>query len=181
MRRCYRHLWSSTDLSPAAKSCARAAELCAPSSRWSLRTGPSHRSRAGFAVGPILYLLALIGIGAGILFSGYSQILRSNVQITENMQAQNDLAQAATVLAASSILGSSDNMVLCPPTSGSASANCSLSSLKLESFAAAAAAGGSAQLPTNYASAGTTGTPAGFEVGVFAPGSGMKQLDPYGR
>ena len=53
-------------------------------------------TRAGFAIGPILYLLGLIGIGAGILFSGYSQILRSNIQITEDMQAKNDLNAAAT-------------------------------------------------------------------------------------
>src|SRR5580658_3924230 len=181
MRRCFRHLWSSNDLSPVAKRRARASGLCAPSSEPPLNTGLCHRSRAGFAIGPILYLLALIGIGAGILFSSTSQILRSNIQITESIETQNDLSQAATVLASSSILGNTDNTYLCPPTAGNPSTNCALSAEKLETFAAAIAAGGSAQLPANYASAGTTGTPAGFEVGVFAPGSGMKQLDPYGH
>jgi hypothetical protein len=175
MRRCYRHLWSSNDLSPVAKRRSRASGLCAPSSE------PRHRSRAGFAIGPILYLLALIGIGAGILFSSTSQILRSNIQITESIETQNDLSQAATVLASSSILGSTDNTYLCPPTAGNASANCALSAEKLETFAAVIASGGTAQLPSNYAGAGTTGSPPGFEVGVFAPGSGMKQLDPYGH
>lgn len=132
-------------------------------------------------MGPILYLLALIGIGAGILFSSTSQILRSNIQITESIETQNDLSQAATVLASSSILGSTDNTYLCPPTAGNPSANCALSAEKLETFAAVIASGGTAQLPSNYASAGTTGSPPGFEVGVFAPGSGMKQLDPYGH
>src|ERR1700744_2171460 len=55
--------------------------------------------RAGFAIGPILYLLGLIGVGAGILFSGYSQILRSNIQITSDMQTKNDLSAATKTVA----------------------------------------------------------------------------------
>ena len=43
---------------------------------------PGLRKRAGFGIAPILYMLGLVGVGAGVLFSGYSQILRSNVSIT---------------------------------------------------------------------------------------------------
>src|SRR6202167_437015 len=76
--------------------------------------------RAGFAIGPILYLLGRIGIGAGILISGYSQILRSNIQITEDMQTKNDLNSAATTLSATSVLGTTNNTILCPPQGGNA-------------------------------------------------------------
>lgn len=178
MRRCCQYLWSLNDHCCVVKlRDARQAESRPSSHSLPLRPRLRHSSRAGFAIGPILYLLALLGIGAGILFSGYSQILRSNITITQGMETENDLNQAATILAAASILGSSDSTYLCPPTGGSPSANCSLSNVKLEPFGEANAA----QLPANYSSAGTTGTPSGFEVGVFAPGSGMKQLDPYGH
>src|SRR5580692_11742481 len=79
--------------------------------------------RAGFAIGPILYLLGLIGIGAGILFSGYSQILRSNIQITNDMENKNDLNAAATTLSAAGTL-SADSLEFCPPPGPGASANC---------------------------------------------------------
>src|SRR5271170_6790677 len=90
-----------------------------------LRIRPRARThRDGFAIGPILYLLGLIGIGAGILFSGYSQILRSNIQITEDMETKNDLNGAGTTLSATSVLGSTNNLILCPPQGGNATANC---------------------------------------------------------
>ncbi|MDP9128654.1 MAG: hypothetical protein M3N08_10400, partial [Pseudomonadota bacterium] len=38
-----------------------------------------NRARAGFAIAPILYMLGLVGVGAAVLFSGYSQVLRTNV------------------------------------------------------------------------------------------------------
>ena len=139
-------------------------------------------TRAGFALGPILYLLALIGIGAGILFSGYSQILRSNIQITQDMDTKNDLNGSATTLSATSVLGSTDNTILCPPQGGSATANCS----------GGAGTHGNVLRPLppalmrracrpTTANAGTTNAATGFETGVFAAGAGVKQLDPYGH
>jgi fibronectin-binding autotransporter adhesin len=129
--------------------------------------------RAGFAIGPILYLLGLIGVAAGVLFSSYSQILRSNQQVTNNLASKNDLQAIATTLAATSVLGSSDNTVLCPPTGGGASANCGSAAIKLTAFS------GQAQLPVGTASLASTGAPS--ETGVFVAGSGLKQLDPWGH
>src|ERR1700704_5639454 len=83
----------------------------------------ARNSHAGFAIGPILYLLALIGIGAGVLFSGYSQVLRSNIQITQDMETKNDLNAPATTLSALSTL-SADSLEFCPPPGPGASANC---------------------------------------------------------
>src|SRR5580700_9739150 len=78
---------------------------------------PARRTE-GFAIAPILYLLGLIGVGAGVLFSGYSQILRSNQTMANVMTAKNDLQGTATTLAASSWL-STDQTLLCPPMVGS--------------------------------------------------------------
>ncbi|MGE3624591.1 MAG: hypothetical protein AB7H77_12085, partial [Bdellovibrionales bacterium] len=143
------------------------------------RTGPPD-TRSGFAIGPILYLLGLIGVGAGVLFSGYSQILRSNIQITEDMGAKNDLNAATTTLASTSTL-SADSLVFCPPPGPGASVNCNPSATipeKLLIFASVPAAD-TGRLPSGYNSAGSGGTPT--EVGVFAAGSGLKQIDPYGH
>jgi hypothetical protein len=169
-------VWMSEDQGSGASSSPR-------QRRSGVRLWPRARARnrrAGFAIGPILYLLGLIGIGAGILFSGYSQILRSNIQITEDMQAKNDLNAAATTLASTATL-SGDSLILCPPPGPAASANCNPSSTiqqRLEAFANVAPADVS-RLPTGYAAANSAGSPT--EVGVFAAGSGIKQLDPYGH
>ena len=136
----------------------------------------------GFAIAPILYLLGLIGVGAGVLFSGYSQILRSNQTMANIMTSKNDLQGTATTLAASSWL-STDQTLLCPPMVGSHSPStpavkCSSASGAITvgtSFASAVAA----NLPANYASVSTAGSP--VEVGVFAAGSGAKVLDPWGH
>jgi len=71
--------------------------------------------RAGFGVAPILYMLGLIGVGAGILFSSYSQNLKTNIQMTNSLAVKSDIEGAATTLAATSVLGSTDNSILCPP------------------------------------------------------------------
>ena len=139
------------------------------------------RKRAGFALAPILYLLGLVGVGAGVLFSGYSQILRSNVQVTNDMTTKSDLNAAGTTLSATSVLGTTDNTVLCPPQGGNATANCASAPVKLWSFTAAAASSEASHLPALYASAGTTNPTTGFEAGVFAPGAGVTQLDGYGH
>ncbi|MDX2028419.1 MAG: hypothetical protein SFW62_07265 [Alphaproteobacteria bacterium] len=135
-------------------------------------SSPSVRRRAGFGIAPILYMLGLVGVGAGVLFSGYSQILRSNVQMTNDMTTKGDLNANATTLAATSTL-SADTTLLCPPQGGSASAECASSTVKM------AAISGQAQLPANASSAGSSGSPA--EVGVFTAGSGLKQMDGYGH
>src|ERR1700722_8302923 len=127
------------------------------------KTQIQKNSEAGFAIGPILYLLGLIGIGAGILFSSYSQILRSNQQVTNALATKNDLQAIATTIAATSVLGSTDNTVLCPPTAGGASANCVAAAVKVAAIA------GQAQLPANAGSIGSTGSPA--ETGIFIAGS----------
>src|ERR1700722_10971657 len=100
------------------------------------KTQIQKNSEAGFAIGPILYLLGLIGIGAGILFSSYSQILRSNQQVTNNLATKNDLQAIATTIAATSVLGSTDNTVLCPPQAGAASVNCTSAPTKATPIAA---------------------------------------------
>ncbi|MGO9174290.1 MAG: beta strand repeat-containing protein [Rhodomicrobium sp.] len=136
----------------------------------------------GFAIAPILYLLGLIGVGAGILFSSYSQIFRTTQTMSYTVAAKNDLQAAATTLAATSWL-SNDKTVLCPPIVGSnspqtPSANCSTSASATivgTSFANASAA----QLPANYASISSAGSP--VEVGVFRVGTGVKVLDPWGH
>jgi hypothetical protein len=136
----------------------------------------------GFAIAPILYLLGLIGVGAGVLFSGYSQILRSNQTMSNTLASKNDLQGTATTLAASSWL-STDQTLLCPPMIGSnspstPSAKCSTAPGAITvgtAFASAVAA----NLPANYASVSSAGSP--VEVGVFAAGSGAKVLDPWGH
>lgn len=155
-----------------------------------LRFNPDHGAKEsprparnrGFAIAPILYLLGLIGVGAGVLFSGYSQILRSNQTMTNMMTSKNDLQGTATTLAASSWL-SKDQTLLCPPMVGSnspqtPSTNCSQATGAITvglPFSGAVAA----NLPANYASVSSGGSP--VEVGVFAAGSGAKVLDPWGH
>jgi hypothetical protein len=136
----------------------------------------------GFAIAPILYLLGLIGVGAGVLFSGYSQILRSNQTMSNTLAAKNDMQGTATTLAASSWL-STDQTLLCPPLIGShspstPSVKCStaLGAITVGTSFASATAG---NLPANYASVSSTGSP--VEVGVFKAGSGAKVLDPWGH
>jgi len=138
-------------------------------------------SRAGFAIAPILYMLGLIGVGAGVLFSGYSQILHSNVTVTNDLTTKSDLNAAGTTLSATSVLGSTDNTILCPPQSGSASSNCTTAPTKMTPIATVAGSSDASKLPANAANAGTTGSTTGFEVGVFAAASGMKQIDGYGH
>jgi hypothetical protein len=73
----------------------------------------NRKREGGFALGVILYMLAMVGVGAGVLFSGHSQILRSNIQITNQNAAKNDLSGTATTLAATAEL-SGDSTLFCP-------------------------------------------------------------------
>jgi hypothetical protein len=143
---------------------------------------PLHKRDRGFAIAPILYLLGMIGVGAGILFSSYSQILRTNQNISNTLAAKNDLQGTATTLAASSWL-SKDQTHLCPPMIGSdspgqPSPGCSDATGAITVGTSFGHASG-ANLPAAYASAATSGAP--VEVGVFAAGAGAKVLDPWGH
>lgn len=129
----------------------------------------------GFAIAPILYILMLIGVGAGILFSGYSQILRTDINITSDLTAKRDTDSSATTLSASSVLGS-DGLTLCPPPSGTllSGSYCTTNNPKLVLFGDGTI--DTARLPANYATA-TSGAPGNMQAGVFAAGAGLKQLD----
>ena len=153
-----------------------------PDLRATEAAAPRAARNRGFAIAPILYLLGLIGVGAGVLFSGYSQILRSNQTMSNTLAAKNDLQGSATTLAASSWL-STDQTLLCPPLVGSNSPStpavkCSsaVSAITVGTSFASAVAG---NLPSGYASVSSSGTP--VEVGVFKAGSGAKVLDPWGH
>jgi hypothetical protein len=122
------------------------------------------RGNAGFMLAPLLYMLALAGIGAAVLYSSYSQILRSNAQITANNAARAQLQSAGTTLAASSVLDNATSTIVQPPAV----------------YAFGSVAGGDvAKLPSNYTNAGTTGSP--HDVGVIDPSAGVRQLDPWGK
>jgi fibronectin-binding autotransporter adhesin len=124
----------------------------------------SARGDAGFMLAPLLYMLVLAGIGAAVLFSGYSQILRSNAQMTAINAARSQLQAAGTTLAASSALDSATSTIVQPPAV----------------YAFGSIAGGdTAKLPTNYTNASTTGSP--HDVGVIDTSVGVRQLDPWGK
>lgn len=117
-------------------------------------------SQAGFAISTILYLLALAGLVGAVTF-GQSQVLRSQVNIGRDQQAQTDLRAAArTLSAASTLINGSLNVS--PPAA-----------LAFASVAPADAA----KLPSGYASLGGTGSPA--SVGVVPASLGAAQLDPW--
>ncbi|MBP7252275.1 MAG: hypothetical protein KBA75_02175, partial [Alphaproteobacteria bacterium] len=119
-----------------------------------------HDSESGFAIGAILFLLTMIGVGGAVLYSGYSQILRTNISITRENAARNDLIAASRTLSASAAL-INGGLNLQPPA--------------VLPFASA----DTAKLPTNYANSGTTGSPT--TVGVMQAGAGTTQLDPWGH
>src|SRR5262245_17444553 len=114
---------------------------------------------------PLLYMLALAGIGAAVMFSGYSQILRSNAEMTAVNTARSQLQAAGQTLSASSVLDSATSTIVQPPA--------------VYSAATVASGSDALRLPANYANAGTTGTP--HDVGVIDVSSGVKQLDPWGK
>ena len=49
---------------------------------------------------PLLYMLALAGVGATVMFSGYSQILKSNAEMTALNAARAQLQAAGQTLSA---------------------------------------------------------------------------------
>ncbi|MBI3419887.1 MAG: hypothetical protein HY053_07135 [Proteobacteria bacterium] len=121
--------------------------------------------RAGFMLAPLLYMLALAGIGAAVMFSGYSQILRSNAEMTAVNTARSQLQAAGQTLSASAVLDSATSTIVQPPA--------------VYSMATVASGSDAARLPTSYGNAGDTGTP--HDVGVIDVSTGVKQLDPWGK
>jgi hypothetical protein len=111
---------------------------------------------------PLLYMLALGGIGAAVMFSGYSQVLRSNAEMTAINAARQQLNAAGQTLSASSALDAATSTIVQPPAA-----------LALSSVA------DTSRLPGNYETANTTGAPTSY--GVIDVGTGVRQLDPWGK
>ena len=133
-------------------------------------------SRRGFGIAAVLYLIGLVGVAGGILFSNYVQSFVGMVKIQNGLTVRNDLMGASASLAAQSVF-SADNTTLCPPRSvhqtvGDPCAAAPVGLVQFQDFP------NTQRLPTNYANAGSTGLPT--EVGVFAVGTN-KQLDSYGH
>jgi hypothetical protein len=144
----------------------------------------SKKRRRGFGVAPILYMLGLIGVGAGVLFSGYSQTLKNNITLANSLSAKQELDGAATTLAATSVLGATDNGVLCPPQGGTAGTGTNCANAPTAIFDVYPSLSPSLKatdprLPANYNTAEADGSP--VEVGVFAPSAGVKQIDSSGH
>ena len=127
-----------------------------------LRSSPAGRDQAGFMLAPLLYMLALAGIGTAVMFSGYGQVLRSNAEMTAINAVRQQLSSAGQTLSASSVLDSATSTILQPPAA--------------LDFAAIT---DTARLPSNYAAVNGTGTPT--TVGAVNVGSGVRQTDPWGK
>ncbi|MCL2468604.1 MAG: hypothetical protein FWF24_00005, partial [Alphaproteobacteria bacterium] len=140
-------------------------------------SGEINNKQAGFAVAPVLYLLVLAGVVAGVLFSGYSQVLRSGINVSNTSMAKTDMAASMTTLAATSVL-SQDQRTFCPPGSAERSEDCEAAPIKLQSFESVTE-DDIARLPVDYGLA-LSGSDA-FEAGVFVAAASMKVLDPWGR
>ena len=111
---------------------------------------------------PLLYMLALAGIGAAVMFSGYSQVLRSNAEMTAMNTARQQLQSAGQTLSATSVLDTATSSIVEPPLA-----------------TAFASVTDSARLPTDYATADDSGAP--DDTGVIGVSSGVRQLDPWGK
>lgn len=137
--------------------------------------GP-RRNRRGFGVAPVLYMLGLIGVLGGTMFSNYMQTIKTGISIQNSLIVRNDLMGDSTALAAQSVF-SANNVQLCPPRSVHESGGepCDAAPIGLIQFADFP---NTRFLPANYASAATTGAP--VEVGVFAVGTN-KQMDAFGH
>ena len=124
---------------------------------------PARRSAdRGFMLAPLLYMLALGGIGAAVMFSGYSQVLRSNAEMTAINSARQQLNSAGQTLSASAVLDSATSTIVQPPA--------------VTTYAAVT---DTSRLPTNYAGVNSTGTP--HDYGVIDVNTGVRQLDPWGK
>ncbi|MEQ1615650.1 MAG: glycine-rich domain-containing protein [Hyphomicrobiaceae bacterium] len=126
------------------------------------RPAVCHGGQRGFMLAPLLYMLALGGIGAAVMFSGYSQVLRSNAEMTAINTVRQQLNSAGQTLSASAGLDSATSTIVQPPN--------------VQSFSAVT---DTARLPGNYAAVNATGTPHSY--GVVDVNTGVRQLDPWGK
>lgn len=119
---------------------------------------------------PLLYMLALGGIAASVMFSGYSQVLRSNGEIAAINAMRQQLSAAGQTLSAASVLDPATSTIVEPPKV-----------LPFDSIPA----GDAARLPgylsgvSLSAFVGSSGTPHSY--GVLDPSTGARQLDPWGK
>ena len=139
-------------------------------------------SSRGFIMAPMLYALMLVGVGAGVLFSSYSQILRSGVTLTNTVATKNDLSATSTTLATISAPDLVDN-IFCPPGGSGASSGCTSASGYTQGLAAFSMASAN-QLPSGCT---TSGGCSGFntgsakEMGILLNSTGVKQMDAWGH
>ena len=113
----------------------------------------------------------------GILFSSNMQITKSNIMVQNGLTVRSDLQAASNTLSAEGVF-SADSTTLCPPRSTHQTSDnpCAAAPVALVQFGDLT---NMSPLPANYTNAASTGSPT--EVGVFAAGAGMKQLDAYGH
>ncbi len=111
-------------------------------------------------------MIGLAGIAGTVLFSGYTQILRSNVEITADNGARNQLRMATEVISSRSLMNSVA-LTLDPP---------------------AVVAWGTldaARVPKNPAGTAAIQESAvkgsAESVGALPTDGGVRQLDPWGR
>ncbi len=156
-----------------------------------------NRLRSGFGAAPILYMLGLIGVGAGVLFSSYSQSIKNNIVLGSTIAVRNDIEASTNTLAAISVL-SQDGQKLCPPGFSSTVSSVSdgscfpedtdpkpentpLVPIKLDPLSAATAS----RLPSppdgQPTLDGFLKNSADVDVGVLRADSGTKQIDPWGH
>lgn len=131
---------------------------CTPERRRRADMLRRHDHERGFAIGAILFILTMVGVGGAVLYSGYSQILRTNIEITRDNAAKNELLAAARTLSATSAMINGGLNIQPPAVLPFANAD-------------------TAKLPGGYANAGATGAPAA--VGVMQAAAGTRQLDPW--
>ncbi|MBY0428631.1 MAG: tail fiber domain-containing protein, partial [Alphaproteobacteria bacterium] len=124
------------------------------------------RHEAGFMLAPLLYMLALGGIGAAVMFSGYSQVLRSNAEMTSVNAVRQQLNSAAQTLSASSTLA---GVTLSPPAVLAFNDPTVTDTARLPATADASPIGTFVN----------TGSPHG--AGLLQQSSGVRQLDPWGK
>ncbi|MGO9547289.1 MAG: beta strand repeat-containing protein [Rhodomicrobium sp.] len=96
------------------------------------------------------------------MFSGYSQVLRSNAEMTAINSVRQQLNSAAQTLSAASSLDAGTGTILNPPA-----------------VMAYGSVTDTARLPSGYAGVNGTGSPDGY--GVISPSVGVRQLDPWGK
>ncbi|MGE3769525.1 MAG: tail fiber domain-containing protein [Bdellovibrionales bacterium] len=137
-------------------NCARAR----PQKSWAARM------MLGFALAPILYIIALAGIAGTVLFTGYTQILRSNVEITADNSVRNQIRMASEVVSSRSLMNSG-TLTLDPPAV--------VAWNTLDAARIPKDSGGSVAI-TEVAAQG-----AAESVGAIPTDGGVRQLDPWGR